>query len=120
MGGKGNAGVANYVQRIRGSIGYVEYASALQNHMSYVLLQNKDGNFVAPKAEAFQAAASQGCALRPIGIRGTAELFGVHRRTSASWARIRMGEPILPSARGNGDLTELRESLRGAIAKLCG
>jgi fatty-acyl-CoA synthase len=72
------------------------------------------------RLEAFQAAASLGCALRPIGIRGTAELFGVHRRTSASWARIRMGEPILQSAGGNGDVIELRESVRGSIAKLCG
>ncbi len=48
VGGKGNEGVATYVQRIDGSIGYVEYAYALQNHMAYVKLKNRDGNFVAP------------------------------------------------------------------------
>jgi phosphate transport system substrate-binding protein len=58
VGGKGNEGVASYVGRIKGSIGYVEYAYALQNKMSYALLQNKDGNFVAPTSESFQAAAA--------------------------------------------------------------
>src|ERR1700716_4056739 len=48
VSGKGNEGVAAYVQRLNGSIGYVEYAYALQNKMSYALLQNKDGMFVAP------------------------------------------------------------------------
>jgi phosphate transport system substrate-binding protein len=58
VGGKGNQGVASYVQRIKGSIGYVEYAYALQNHMTYVKLQNQDGNYVAPTSETFQAAAA--------------------------------------------------------------
>ncbi len=58
IGGKGNEGVAANAGRTAGAIGYVEYAYAMQNHMSYVMLQNKDGNFVAPKAEAFQAAAA--------------------------------------------------------------
>lgn len=58
MGGKGNEGVASYVQRIAGSIGYVEFAYALQNKMAHVQLQNKDGSFVEPTIESFQAAAS--------------------------------------------------------------
>lgn len=58
VGGKGNEGVAAYVQRIAGSIGYVEYAYALQNKMTHALLQNKDGQFVAPTKETFQAAAA--------------------------------------------------------------
>jgi len=58
LGGKGNEGVAAYVKRVAGSIGYVEYAYALQNHMSAALLQNKAGNYVAPTAENFQAAAA--------------------------------------------------------------
>ena len=58
LGGKGNEGVAAYVKRIAGSIGYVEYAYALQNHMSAALLKNKAGNYVAPTAENFQAAAA--------------------------------------------------------------
>ena len=58
VGGKGNEGVASYVGRIKGSIGYVEYAYALQNKMSYAKLENKDGNFVSPTSESFQAAAA--------------------------------------------------------------
>ncbi len=56
-GGKGNEGVASYVQRIKGAIGYVEYAYALQNKMTYAQLQNRDGRFVSPTAESFKAAA---------------------------------------------------------------
>ena len=58
VGGKGNEGVASYVQRVKGSIGYVEYAYALQNKMTYGQVQNRDGNFVAPSAETFKAAAA--------------------------------------------------------------
>ena len=58
VGGKGNEGVAAYVQRIKGSIGYVEYAYALQNKLAYSLLQNRDGNYVAPTSATFQAAAA--------------------------------------------------------------
>ena len=57
VGGKGNEGVASYVQRINGAIGYVEYAYALQNKMSHVLLKNREGNFVTPTMETFSAAA---------------------------------------------------------------
>jgi phosphate transport system substrate-binding protein len=58
VGGKGNEGVAQYVQRIDGAIGYVEYAYVLQNKMTYTLMKNRDGTFVAPSAKAFQAAAA--------------------------------------------------------------
>ena len=58
VGGKGNEGVASYVQRIDGAIGYVEYAYAKQNKMAYTLVKNKDGDYVAPNAKAFQAAAA--------------------------------------------------------------
>ncbi|MFZ3323084.1 MAG: phosphate ABC transporter substrate-binding protein PstS [Usitatibacter sp.] len=57
VGGKGNEGVASYVQRIAGSIGYVEYAYALQNKMNDVAVQNRDGDFVRGNADAFKAAA---------------------------------------------------------------
>ena len=57
-GGKGNEGVASFVQRIKGAIGYVEYAYAKQNKMSFALLRNKDGAFVAPDDLNFQAAAA--------------------------------------------------------------
>lgn len=58
VGGKGNEGVAGYVKRLRGAIGYVEYAYALKNRIPHVLLQNKDGKYVAPTIETFQAAAA--------------------------------------------------------------
>ena len=57
LGGKGNEGVANYVKQVAGSIGYVEYAYALQNKMSAVSLKNCDGQFVTPSDAAFSAAA---------------------------------------------------------------
>ena len=55
---KGNEGVANYVKRIKNSIGYVEYAYAKKNNLSYALLQNKEGHYVAPTVESFKAAAA--------------------------------------------------------------
>jgi phosphate transport system substrate-binding protein len=58
IGGKGNEGVAEYVNRIKGSIGYVEYAYVLQNKMKFALVRNAAGNFIAPDAAAFQAAAA--------------------------------------------------------------
>ena len=58
-GGKGNEGVASFVQRIKGSIGYVEYAYAMQNKMAYAQLKNRDGQFVAPDEQVFQAAAAE-------------------------------------------------------------
>src|SRR5450755_907327 len=58
VGGKGNEGVASYVQRIKGAIGYVEYAYAKKNKMSYTQLKNKDGNFVTPDDPQFQSAAA--------------------------------------------------------------
>ena len=58
VGGKGNEGVAAYVQRIKGSIGYVEYAYAKRNKMTYTQVQNRDGQFVAPDDDTFQAAAA--------------------------------------------------------------
>jgi phosphate transport system substrate-binding protein len=58
VGGKGNEGVAAYVQRIKGSIGYVEYAYAKKNKMTYASLQNRDGAYVQPDDTSFQAAAA--------------------------------------------------------------
>ncbi len=57
-GGKGNEGVSLYVQRLPGSIGYVEYAYAKQSKMDYVLVQNAAGNYVQPDEKSFQAAAA--------------------------------------------------------------
>ncbi|RZA36582.1 MAG: phosphate ABC transporter substrate-binding protein PstS [Lysobacteraceae bacterium] len=58
VGGKGNEGVAANVQRIKGSIGYVEWAYAKKNRMQHTQLQNKDGVFLQPDDEAFKAAAA--------------------------------------------------------------
>ena len=58
VGGKGNEGVASYVQQIKGSLGYVELAYALQNGMPYAGMQNAAGNWVQPTAETFAAAAA--------------------------------------------------------------
>lgn len=55
-GGKGNEGVSSYVNRMKNSIGYVEYAYAKQNNMSHAALKNAAGNFVQPSAETFAAA----------------------------------------------------------------
>jgi len=58
VGGKGNEGVAANVQRIKGSIGYVEWAYAKKNKMSHTQLQNREGAFLQPDDEAFKAAAA--------------------------------------------------------------
>ena len=58
LGGKGNEGVAAFVNQTKNSIGYVEYAYVLQNKMSWGLVQNKAGKFIKPDAASFQAAAA--------------------------------------------------------------
>ncbi|MEJ2362778.1 MAG: phosphate ABC transporter substrate-binding protein PstS [Gammaproteobacteria bacterium] len=58
VGGKGNAGVATYVQRIKGSIGYVEFAYAMQNKLTYTRMKNQAGKIVRPELKTFQAAAA--------------------------------------------------------------
>ncbi|MDB5946530.1 MAG: phosphate transporter substrate-binding protein PstS [Ramlibacter sp.] len=57
-GGKGNEGVAAFVARLPNSIGYVEYAYVKQNKMTYAMMQNAAGKFVAPDESAFKAAAA--------------------------------------------------------------
>jgi len=58
IGAKGNEGVSNNVGQTKGSIGYVEYAYALQNKLVFTKMVNKDGKTVAPTSDAFQAAAA--------------------------------------------------------------
>jgi phosphate transport system substrate-binding protein len=58
IGAKGNEGVANNVAQTKGSVGYVEYAYALQNKLTYTNMINKAGKVVSPTSEAFQAAAA--------------------------------------------------------------
>jgi len=57
VGGKGNEGVAANVSRVKGSIGYVEYAYAKKNRIPHMKLQNRDGKFVDPDEKTFAAAA---------------------------------------------------------------
>ena len=58
VGGKGNEGVASYVSRINGAIGYVEYAYAKQNKLTFAKMVNREGNAVAPNDDSFKAAAA--------------------------------------------------------------
>ncbi|HEX7370257.1 MAG TPA: phosphate ABC transporter substrate-binding protein PstS [Rhodanobacteraceae bacterium] len=58
IGGKGNDGVSAYVRQIPNSIGYVEYAYAVQNHLGYARMKNAAGQVVQPDAASFQAAAA--------------------------------------------------------------
>ena len=58
VGGKGNEGVASYVQKLVGAIGYVEYAYAKGNKLDYAQVRNRDGQFVRPDDETFKAAAA--------------------------------------------------------------
>jgi len=58
IGGKGNEGVAAYVDQVPNSIGYVEYAYVIQNKMTWASVQNAAGNYVAPSTDSFQAAAA--------------------------------------------------------------
>ena len=58
VGGKGNEGVSQYVERLPNSIGYVEYAYAKQNKMNFVSMKNSAGSFVEPVEGAFKAAAA--------------------------------------------------------------
>ena len=57
-GGKGNEGVAAFVGRLPNSIGYVEYSYVKQNKMTYTLMKNRDGVYVAPDDDTFKAAAA--------------------------------------------------------------
>ncbi|MDQ6619876.1 MAG: phosphate ABC transporter substrate-binding protein PstS [Pseudomonadota bacterium] len=59
VGGKGNEGVASYVQRIKGAVGYVEYAYAKRNKMSHVLVRNQEGRYPPADDSSFQAAAGR-------------------------------------------------------------
>lgn len=58
LGGPQNAGVASYVERVDGAIGYVEFAYAMQNKMTYALMKNRAGRFVKPAIQTFQSAAA--------------------------------------------------------------
>ena len=58
VGGKGNAGVAANIQKIRGTIGYVDIADAMNNKMKYIALKNRAGNYIVPSQQAIADAAA--------------------------------------------------------------
>ena len=58
VGGKGNEGVAANVTRVKGAVGYVEYAYVKKNNMNFLQLQNADGKYVSPDDKTFAAAAA--------------------------------------------------------------
>ncbi len=58
VGGKGNPGVAANVKKIKGTIGYVDIADAMKNHMNFVALKNRAGNFVLPNQQSVAAASA--------------------------------------------------------------
>ncbi len=57
-GAAGNEGVAALVKELGGSIGYVEYIYALQNHVAYGKVRNQNGEFVEASLESIGAAVS--------------------------------------------------------------
>lgn len=100
IGAKGNEGVANNVGNTKNSIGYVEYAYALQNHLTYTKMKNKDGKVVAPTADAFAAAAANAdWASKPgygviLGNQPGAQSWPM---TAATWILV-YGDPKDPAA----------------------
>lgn len=58
VGAKGNEGVANYIKRIEGSIGYIELAYVLHNNMSSVKIKNQAGEYVSANLDSLKAAAA--------------------------------------------------------------
>ncbi|QHE76655.1 phosphate ABC transporter substrate-binding protein PstS [Hydrogenophaga sp. PBL-H3] len=58
VGGKGNEGVAANVNRVKGAVGYVEYAYVKKNNMNFLQLQNADGKYVSPDDKTFASAAA--------------------------------------------------------------
>jgi phosphate transport system substrate-binding protein len=69
LGGKGNEGVAGQVRQTEGAIGYVELIYAVQNNISYGLVQNKSGNFIKATLESTTAAAAAAAAKMPSDYR---------------------------------------------------
>jgi phosphate transport system substrate-binding protein len=58
IGAKGNEGVAGNVAQTAGSIGYVEYAYAMQNNLPYTRMINHDHQTVSANMESFAASAA--------------------------------------------------------------
>jgi phosphate transport system substrate-binding protein len=88
VGGKGNEGVSGLVSQTPGSIGYVELIYALQNHISYGLVQNMAGEFVKASVESVTAAAAAAASQMPADFRVSitnAPGKGVYPISSFTW-----------------------------------
>lgn len=81
VGGKGNEGVAANVTRVKGSIGYVEYAYAKKNRIPHMAMQNRDGQYVNPDDLTFAAAAAGADWFGTPGLG----ISLVNQRGSTSW-----------------------------------
>jgi phosphate transport system substrate-binding protein len=120
---KGNEGVAAYVQRTKGSIGYVEFAYALQNKLNYVQLQNKAGKSFCRPSKPFRRPRPTPIGLTPPGFYMVltdhpATIAGRSPALRSSWAedaeRPREGHGdaqilrlvLYPRARGGGDIAK--------------
>ena len=104
VGGKGNEGVAAYVQRIKGSIGYVEYAYAKKNKMTYTQVQNKDGQFVAARRRDLPGRR------RVRRLEGRARLLPDPDRPARQDQLADHGRELHPDARQAGQAAERRRS----------
>lgn len=104
-GGSGNDGVARYVNYVKGSIGYVELAYALEHKMTYPLLRNKSGSFVGPTLESFEAAAASAAWTSPDFYELLTDAPGEH-----SWPITATTFALMP--RGVRDPEQTAEGLR--------
>jgi len=71
------------------------------------------------RLDAFRVAASLDCNILPVGLTGTADLFGSDRGAWGNGAKVEVGQPIRKAGAGHHELLELRERVRGALGRLC-
>jgi phosphate transport system substrate-binding protein len=106
IGAKGNEGVAGVVKQTDSSIGYVEFAYAKQNQMSFTKMINKTGTAVAPDADSFQAAAANADWSKAPGFY----LILTDQPGSASWPIV--GAPFVIVYKQPKDPAALLEALK--------
>ncbi len=88
-GAKGNDGISRAVRQTKNSIGYVEYAHAMQTRLSYAALRNRAGQFVVPTPERFQAAAAERRVGQDQRLRSADDRRARRRRLSDRGDRVR-------------------------------
>ncbi|MDF3055671.1 MAG: phosphate transporter substrate-binding protein PstS [Gammaproteobacteria bacterium] len=102
IGGKGNEGVASYVQRVKGSIGYVEYAYAKHATFSLIKLKNQAGKIIAPSIESFQATAANAQWNKESGF---AEIL-TNEPSAQSWPIVGTTFILMRTDRTNPEMTK--------------